>query len=57
MAFVGKGYLAEVSANATEHGISSLELNQHCDCKESKVRVVCVAVEEAGSSPPRFYSA
>lgn len=44
VAFVGKGCLAEVSANATEHGISSLELNKHCDCKESRVRAVCVAV-------------
>lgn len=42
--FVGSGPLAEVSADATEQRISSRGLNLCCDCKESRVRAVCIAV-------------
>lgn len=52
---MGRGSLAEVSANAIEHRIFSLGLNLHCNCVENRVRAVCVAV--VGLSPPRFYSA
>jgi len=39
----GRGPLEAASANATEHGISSLGLNLYCNCKESRVKAVCAA--------------
>lgn len=39
MVFLGRGFLAVISAKAIEHKITYL----YCDCKESRKRAACVA--------------